>query len=104
MNDAGAATKASEYAPSARRTRMWFVLGLSKVTVIGFAPLVCILTGAVLAGAFGCRVDEGIIHPCMARGRDIGMQLRELSMMGWLALLTSPLMLASVAGWIVVGA
>lgn len=69
-------------------------------TVLAWLPLLSVLLCAALAGALDCRVDEGSAHPCVVAGQDIGPLLYFLGMMGWLMLLTAPLMLASIVLWL----
>jgi hypothetical protein len=91
------------YAENVRRTRKWTMIGLSILTVVGFAPFVCLLIGLALASATGCQMSEGGMEHCVLWGHDFGRLIYTLTMMGWVMLLTSPLMLISVIGWIVIG-
>ena len=40
------------------------------------------LCGAI-ANAYGCKVDEGSVHPCIINGHDYGELLCSLGVMGW---------------------
>ena len=68
------------------------VLLTSLILILVFAglPLIGALTAGVIAGALGCRLDEGSIHPCPFLGADIGETLYEFFVLGWLSLMTMP--------------
>jgi hypothetical protein len=88
------------------KKRRWWVIPtivLAIVSIIAFAPAICVIISSVLASIFHCQVDEGDVHPCHAFGGDIGNLLYFLFVMGWMMLLTIPVMLAAVLGWIVLG-
>ena len=55
--------------------------------LIGLAPLISALSAGLIANAFGCDLDEGSIHACMALGADIGPTLYTMFVLGWLGLL-----------------
>ena len=45
---------------------------------------------AAIANAYGCKVDEGSVHPCIINGHDYGELLYSLGVMGWFMLVTIP--------------
>jgi hypothetical protein len=47
------------------------------------------LRGAI-ANAYGCKVDEGSVPPCIINGHDYGELLYSLGVMGWFMLVTIP--------------
>ena len=69
---------------------------LSLSTAASFAPVVDLTLESALAGWFACPLDEGSMSECIAAGFEIGDGLDTAEVLGWLALLTSPGMLASV--------
>ena len=43
-----------------------------------------------IANAYGCKVDEGSVHPCIIGGVDRGELLYSMGVLGWLMLVTLP--------------
>jgi hypothetical protein len=78
----------------------WIVLVL--IILFALAPIGSVMACAVMANAYGCKVDEGSVHPCIVNGHDYGHLLYTLGVMGWLMLLTIPGGLFAFAGWLVV--
>lgn len=74
------------------------------LTVIGWAPLLVAATATAIASSRGCRLTEAGPSPCLIGGQDYGNVLYQMSMMWWVAMLTFPLALAALIGWIVVWA
>lgn len=72
--------------------KRWLIHLIVYLLILGFTflPVFGLMTMTILADAFGCRVDEGSIHPCPAFGTDIGGTLYTLGMSGWLMLFTFP--------------
>jgi hypothetical protein len=58
------------------------------------------LCGAI-ANAYGCKVDEGSVHPCVINGRDYGELLYSPGVMGWFMLVTLPGGLVAFVSWLV---
>jgi len=56
----------------------------------------------LIANAYGCRVDEGSVHPCVIGGKDYGQLLYTLGVMGWLMLVTLPAGVFAFAIWLIV--
>ena len=54
---------------------------------------------AAIANAYGCKVDEGSVHPCIINGHDYGELLYSLGVMGWFMLVTIPGGLVAFVGW-----
>ena len=78
----------------------WIILAL--IILFAFAPIGSVMACAVLANAYGCKVDEGSVHPCIVNGHDYGHLLYTLGVMGWLMLVTIPGGLIAFAAWLVV--
>ena len=66
----------------------WLVLAL--IIVVALAPIGSVVACGTLANAFGCKVDEGSVHPCIVNGKDYGHLLYTLGVLGWLMLVTLP--------------
>ena len=64
-----------------------------------FLPVILSLTAGMVANSFGCRLDEGSVHPCQAFGKDIGASLYFWGMMGWFSLATFPTGLMALVGF-----
>ena len=58
------------------------------------------LCGAI-ASAYGCKVDEGSVHPCIINGHDYGELLYSLGVMGWFMLVTIPGGLVAFVSWLI---
>jgi hypothetical protein len=86
--------------PVLRRILVWLLVIL---TVLELVPLLSVLATALVANVLGCQVDEGSIHPCLFAGTDLGGLLYSMGMMGWLFILTAPLMVLVLLGWILIG-
>ena len=76
----------------------WFILGL--ITLAALAPIFAVILCSVIANAYGCKVDEGSIHPCMIHGKDYGQQLYTLGVSGWFMLATLPAGALAGAIWL----
>lgn len=87
---------ATEKGRQSRRTIFVLVPG----SIVAFAPVVAVLICGALARLFGCQVDEGGPHQCMAFGHDIGDLLYTLGVSGWLMIFLALVMLAVTLGWI----
>lgn len=89
--------------PAVARRPTWMryaLLALIVASLIAFGPLLATLSAGLVAQSHGCALDEGSVHPCIVLGMDIGELLYGLAVVGWLFLLTLPLAVAVVAGWI----
>ena len=78
----------------------WIVLVL--IIAFALAPIGSVVVCGVIANAFGCKVDEGSVHPCMINGKDYGHLLYTLGVMGWLMLVTLPLGALAFMIWLIV--
>ena len=66
------------------------VIGFLLIALWTFSPILSVLTASGIASAFGCQLDEGGVHPCVAFGTDIGELLNTMFVMGWFFFLTIP--------------
>ena len=57
---------------------------------------------AAVANAYGCKVDEGSMHPCIINGQDYGQLLYTLGVLGWLMLVTLPVGLFAFVVWLII--
>ncbi|MFL6200274.1 MAG: hypothetical protein ACJ76J_13925 [Thermoanaerobaculia bacterium] len=82
-----------------RKTKLigWLLIALWTAS-----PILSVLIASALASAFGCQVDEGGAHPCMAFGTDIGELLYTLFVMGWFFFLTIPSGLVAAVVFLVI--
>lgn len=64
---------------------------VTLLLVFAISPLLLATGAGFAAEAYGCDLDEGSIHPCIANGRDIGPDLYTLFVLGWLSLATIPI-------------
>jgi hypothetical protein len=90
--------------PVGARRPAWMryaLLALIAASLIAFGPILATLSAGLVANLNGCALDEGSVHPCGVLGMDIGGFLYGLAVMGWLFLLTLPLAIVTVAGWVV---
>lgn len=62
-------------------------------------PLAGVLISAGVAAAAGCELNEGVANSCVVLGVDIGGPLTTLFVLGWLSLLTLPLLVGVLAAW-----
>ena len=76
----------------------WIFLGM--IVAVALAPIGSVVLCGLIANSFGCRVDEGSVHPCIINGKDYGHTLYTLGVMGWLMLLTLPLGAIAFAAWL----
>jgi hypothetical protein len=76
----------------------WIVLFL--IAVVALAPIGSVVACSWMANAYGCKVDEGSVHPCVVDGKDYGPLLYQLGVMGWLMLVTLPAGAAAFALWL----
>lgn len=63
------------------------------------APVGSVLIAGTVANTFGCKVDEGSVHPCLIGGKDYGQLLYTLGVLGWLMLVTLPIGLLALLVW-----
>lgn len=79
---------------------MVVIIGLCALTIVAWLPLIGVVLSSVVASALGCTLDEGSVHPCpVVGGIDLGPLLYEGFVLGWLMLVTWPVMLLTLLGW-----
>lgn len=81
------------------RKLLWITIVL---TVIAWAPAAGVWWAESFAARHGCALHEGFANPCVVNGHDYGETLYSWFVMGWLILLTLPLMLITPILWLVV--
>ena len=69
-------------------------------TVLVWLPFLVLASSFLVAGMAGCEVSAAGPSICLVAGRDIGGSLYAAQFTGWLAVALSPLMLATVAIWL----
>ena len=76
----------------ARRKFPWIIYLLILVPIVAFtlAPIGSVVACGWIANAYGCKVDEGSVHPCIIGGVDRGELLYSMGVLGWLMLVTLP--------------
>ena len=84
-----------------RMSLKWPAAACLIVGLAGLAPLISVLISIAVANAFGCALDEGGVHPCIAYGRNIGEQLNVMFVLGWLQLVTWPAVAVAAVGGLV---
>ena len=67
--------------------------------VVLLIPLVVAILGAALAGVLGCQVSEAGPTACFIGGYDWGELLMNMVMMGWLALISMPILMVVLGLW-----
>lgn len=79
-----------------RKRRLTILL---VILLIGCAPFISVSIAAAVANAYGCRLDEAAIYPCIVHGRDFGEVLATMSLAGWAGLITVPAAVSALMGW-----
>jgi hypothetical protein len=87
--------------PYKRFPWLWYMLALFIIVAFAFAPIGSVIVCAAIADTYGCKVDEGSIHPCVINGHDYGELLYSLGVMGWFMLVTFPGGLVAFASWLI---
>ncbi len=72
------------------------------LTGLCLLPLAAVIISAALAALMGCELNEGAANVCNVAGIDFGGFLSSLFVMGWLALITLPLLMCILALWALV--
>src|ERR1700750_1419707 len=78
-----------------------YMLALLVIAAFAFAPIGSVMLCAAIANAYGCKVDEGSVHPCIINGHDYGWPLYSLGVMGWVMLLTISGGPVAVVRWLI---
>src|SRR5438046_10589764 len=86
--------------PHTRFPWLWYLLALFVIGAFAFAPIGSVMLCAAIANAYGCKVDEGSVHPCIINGHDYGELLYSLGVMGWFMLVTIPSGLVAFVSWL----
>jgi len=86
------------------RSFPWILYSLALVVIFAFAfaPIGSVMLCAAIANTYGCKVDEGSVHPCIINGQDYGHLLYSLGVLGWLMLVTLPCGLFAFVVWLIV--
>jgi hypothetical protein len=87
--------------PHKRFPWFWYVLALFMIVAFAFAPIGSVMLCGAIANAYGCKVDEGSVHPCFINGHDYGELLYSLGVMGWLMLVSLPGGFFAFVGWLI---
>jgi hypothetical protein len=82
----------------------WILYSILLILILAFAfaPIGSVILCSVIANAYGCKVDEGSVHPCIINGQDYGHFLYSLGVSGWFMLFTLPAGLFAFVIWLVV--
>src|SRR5438067_11400807 len=51
--------------PHKRFPWIWYLLALLVIGALAFAPIGSVMLCGAIADAYGCKVDEGSVHPCI---------------------------------------
>jgi hypothetical protein len=78
----------------------WIALVL--IVLFAFAPVGSVILCGLIANTYGCKVDEGSVHPCIIGGHDYGELLYSLGVLGWLMLVTLPIGALTFILWLII--
>src|SRR5262249_62282001 len=87
--------------PHKRLPWLWYLLALFVIMAFAFAPVGSVMLCGAIANAYGCKVDEASVHPCIINGHDYGELLYSLGVMGWFMLVTLRRGLVGFGIWLV---
>ncbi len=87
--------------PTRRFPWVLYLLALFAILAFAFAPIGSVMLCAGIANAYGCKVDEGSVHPCIINGHDYGELLYSLGVLGWLMLVTLPAGALAFVFWLI---
>jgi hypothetical protein len=79
-----------------------YLIVLFVILLITLAPIGSVVACSWIANSYGCKVDEGSVHPCIIGGVDRGQLLYTMGVMGWFMLLTLPAGAFAILGWIII--
>ncbi len=88
--------------PHERFPWIWYLLALFVIFGFAFAPIGSVMLCAAITNAYGCKVDEGSMHPCIINGQDYGQLLYTLGVLGWLMLVTLSAGLFAFVVWLII--
>lgn len=74
-------------------------LPLILILLVGFGPIVILLTGGMVADALGCTMPISDIAPCPFMGVDLSGMLALAVLFGYLAFITIPMGTTGLAIW-----
>jgi hypothetical protein len=72
------------------------------LAVLCLLPLASVLASATIAALAGCELNEASTSVCSIAGLDIGGLLSVMFVMGWMALITLPMLLGLLIAWALV--
>jgi hypothetical protein len=87
--------------PTRRFPWVLYLLALFAILAFAFAPIGSVMLCAGIANAYGCKVDEGSVHPCIINGHDYGELLYDLGVLGWFMLVTLPAGALAFIFWLI---
>ena len=87
--------------PTRRFPWVLYLLALFAILAVAFAPIGSVMLCAGIANTYGCKVDEGSVHPCIINGHDYGELLYDLGVLGWLMLVTLPAGALAFVFWLI---
>uniref|UniRef100_UPI0019D1E0AB hypothetical protein n=1 Tax=Sphingomonas populi TaxID=2484750 RepID=UPI0019D1E0AB len=76
-----------------RRAARW---GCAVLVALLWLPALIFAAGILVARVTGCGATEAGPEPCLVAGIDIGHRLYAMTMMGWVVVGLTPVMLASL--------
>lgn len=79
-----------------------YALVLALILLFALAPVISVVIAGGIANAYGCRLDEAGVHPCVIGGTDYGEMLEMMFVLGWLMLMTLPAGAIAFLIWVVV--
>jgi hypothetical protein len=88
--------------PTRRFPWIVYVIVLFAILAVAFAPVGSVILCSWIANAYGCKVDEGSVHPCIIGGHDYGQLLYTLGVLAWLMLVTLPGGVVAFIIWLII--
>ena len=88
--------------PHKRFPWIWYLLVLLLIFAFAFAPIGSVMLCGAIASAYGCKVDEGSVHPCIINGQDYGHLVYTLGVLGWLLIVTLPAGVFAFVIWLII--
>jgi hypothetical protein len=74
---------------------------LILIVVFALSPFNVVVVASLVATRNGCLVNESAPQPCVILGHDYGALLYQMTVFGWLGLLTVPIAMLLFLGWAV---
>lgn len=82
--------------------RRTLLLLAACLTLLIWLPPLSFALVFIIASLADCTVHEGNVNPCVIAGVDWGGMLQIVGMTGmWMTIVTMPLMMPTLAGWVV---